>query len=261
MTLENNYPEANSIHGEHIKQESINKFSVRTMLCIRLVLFAIFQAIIALIFTVTGHLSAWDSSAGWWQITASLASLCSLAALQYFLHREGSTLKKLYHIEREYWKKDVLLVLGLAVLGVVIAMLPNPLLSTWLFGSPEGAVPLLFRPLPAWAAWLSVVAFPISIALSELPIYMGYALPRIEALTGSAWKGIAVAGFFLAAQHITLPLIFDGRFILYRFAMYLPLALFMAIVLRWKPRLLPYMMIIHGLMDLSAALYGLSMNL
>ena len=260
MTLENAGLKTNSIN-EHINQARISKFAVWTMLSIRLVLFAVFQALIALIYAVGGHASAWDASAAWWQITAALASLSSLAALQYFLQREGSSLKEFYRIERDYWKMDALLVLGLAFLGMVIAMLPNPLLSTWLFGSPEGAVPLLFKPLPAWAVWLSVVVFPISIALSELPIYMGYALPRIEALTGSAWKGVAVAGFFLAAQHITLPLLFYGRFILYRFVMYLPLALFMAIVLRWKPRLLPYMMIVHGLMDLSAALFGLSMNL
>ena len=260
MTLEDAGLKANSI-AERISRGKISKFSVWTMLFIRLVLFAVFQAMIALIYAVSGHASAWDASAAWWQITAALASLSSLAALQYFLQREGSSLKALYRIEREFWKRDVLTVLGLTVLALVIAMLPNPLLSTWLFGSPEGSVPLLFRPLPAWAVWLSVVVFPISIALSELPIYMGYALPRIEAFTGSAWKGVAVAGFFLAAQHITLPLLFDGRFILYRFAMYLPLALFMAIILRWKPRLLTYMMIIHGLMDLSAALFGLSMNL
>lgn len=244
---------------QHIQDGKITWTTILTMLFSRLILFAVFQALIALLYVVNGQSSAWESSAAWWQITAALASLCSLAALQYFLRREGLGLKDLYHIEREYWKKDALTVLGLMVLAMIIAMLPNPLLSSWLFGDPEGAVPLLFRPLPTWAVWLNLIVFPISIALSELPIYMGYALPRIEALSGSAWKGIAAAGLMLAAQHITLPLLFDGRFILYRFAMYLPLALFMAIVLRWKPRLLPYMMIIHGLMDLSAALYGLSM--
>jgi len=35
--------------------------------------------------------------------------------------------------------------------------------------------------------------------------------------------------------------------------MFFPLALMLGILLRWRPRLLPYLVIIHGLMDLGTA--------
>jgi len=40
--------------------------------------------------------------------------------------------------------------------------------------------------------------------------------------------------------------------------MYLPFAVFVGIVLHWRPRLLPYFVVIHVLMDISFALMLLS---
>jgi hypothetical protein len=36
--------------------------------------------------------------------------------------------------------------------------------------------------------------------------------------------------------------------------MMLPFAIFAAALLRWRPRLLPYMMVVHGLLDLTLPL-------
>jgi hypothetical protein len=48
--------------------------------------------------------------------------------------------------------------------------------------------------------------------------------------------------------------LFDLRFITWRGLMFLPFALLLGIVLQWRPRLLPYLAILHVLMDLSFAL-------
>jgi hypothetical protein len=55
----------------------------------------------------------------------------------------------------------------------------------------------------------------------------------------------------LGLQHIAVPLLFDARYILWRGLMFIPFAFFAAIVLHWRPRLLPYMVIAHVLMDMS----------
>jgi hypothetical protein len=49
-----------------------------------------------------------------------------------------------------------------------------------------------------------------------------------------------------------LPFIPDGRFFLWRLGMYLPFALFAGLLLKLRPGLLPYMIIVHGLLDISA---------
>jgi hypothetical protein len=63
-----------------------------------------------------------------------------------------------------------------------------------------------------------------------------------------------LTSFWLAAQHISLPFLPDIRFIIWRLAMFLPFAFMLAVILRWRIRLLPYLVIIHGLMDLSTGL-------
>jgi hypothetical protein len=55
-----------------------------------------------------------------------------------------------------------------------------------------------------------------------------------------------------------LPLVFDLRFMAWRSLMFLPFALLVAVVLHWRPRLLPYLAIVHVLMDLSFATMFLS---
>jgi hypothetical protein len=57
----------------------------------------------------------------------------------------------------------------------------------------------------------------------------------------------------LSLQHVTLPLVLDWRFVLWRALMFLPFALLLAVVLDRRPRLLPYLVIVHILLDAAAA--------
>jgi len=52
-------------------------------------------------------------------------------------------------------------------------------------------------------------------------------------------------------QHCFLPLILDGRFMLWRLARYLPFALFVGFLIKRRPGLLPYFAVVHALMDIS----------
>ena len=115
------------------------------------------------------------------------------------------------------------------------------------------ALDLLARPLPAWAAIVSFALFPLLQGLVELSTYILYALPRLEAQGVRPWLAVSLALFFLSAQHIFAPFIFEARFIIYRFVMFLPFAALVTLVLRWRPRLMPYMAVIHILMDVSIA--------
>jgi hypothetical protein len=55
-------------------------------------------------------------------------------------------------------------------------------------------------------------------------------------------------------QHLTAPLLFDARYLLWRALMFLPFAVWVGLVLRWRPRLLPYLAAVHVLMDFATAL-------
>ena len=109
----------------------------------------------------------------------------------------------------------------------------------------------MFRPLPTWALVVSLL-FPLTIGFAELPTYFAYAMPRLEAQLKNGWLACLIASFFLSAQHVFLPLILDGRFMLWRLLMYMPFALFAGLMLKLRPTLLPYFMIVHTLVDISA---------
>lgn len=223
------------------------------MLVIRSLLFLGCQSMIALFFWWGGSPEAWSNSAAWWPIAVVLTNLVCLGLLIRFYQQEGKNFWHIFRLRREFIKPDLLFLLGFLAVAVPLGYLPNVWSAQWLFGEPEVALDLLVRPLPAWAAIVSFALFPLLQGLVELPTYILYALPRLEAQGVRPWLAVSLTLFFLSAQHIFAPFIFEARFIIYRFVMFLPFAALVTLVLRWRPRLMPYMAVIHILMDVSIA--------
>lgn len=224
------------------------------MLMIRSLLFLLFQALIALTFIIKGSSEAWTTSAAWWPFAIILTNLVCLVLLIHFFRQEGKRFWDVFRVERQFIKNDLLFLLGFLVVAGPLCYLPNILGARGLFGDPQVALDMLVRPLPAWASVISVALFPLLQGLVEIPTYMLYALPRLEAQGLRPWMAVALASFFLSAQHMFAPFLPDGRFIIYRFVMFLPFAVLIALVMRARPRLMPYMAVIHALMDMSVAI-------
>ncbi len=224
------------------------------MLPARLLLFAFWQMVIALLLVFLGQSQAWKASAAWWPLTAVLANLVCIALLYTLYMHEGLRYWDIFRIQRQTLKKDLLILLGVLILAGPIAFLPNMLTASWLFGTQQEALDLFLQPLPLWGFIVVVIAFPVTIALAELPTYFAYCMPRLEEQTGRRLLAVLLPSLFLALQHCTLPLIWNGRFVTWRLLMFLPFALFIGFLLRWRPQLLPYLVVVHGLMDLAAVI-------
>jgi hypothetical protein len=225
------------------------------MLFSRTALFAFWQLLFALGFSLVGSRRPWEASVSWWLLSASLGNITNIGLLALLARREGLRLNQLFNFERSTWKWDVSLVIAATVLAAPLAYYPNPLLASILFGNPHAVIAMMFRPLPGWAIIGVAVIFPITIALSELPSYYGYVMPRLKTMSGSNWRVVVLVAVVHAFQHITLPLLLDARFMLWRFGMFLPFALFVACLINWRPSLLPYLMIVHGLVDSSLVVF------
>lgn len=176
----------------------------------RTALFVIWQAVIALILTLMGSASGWQEAAGWWPIVAFLTNVVSIFWLWSLFHAEGRRFLHIFQIKRETLKKDVVFLLAMLVISGPVAMGPNILLATWLFGDQQAALDLLLRPLPFWAVLFSIVLWPLTQSFAELPFYFGYLMPRLERQSGR-WTAVLASAFWLGAQHAALPLIFNGR--------------------------------------------------
>ena len=218
----------------------------------RTVLFAAAQLAIAAGLAVSGHSSPWAASAGWWPVSAFVANVVSIAWIAKIARAEGLSPRKLFHLDGSHLGRDLLVFVGVLLLAAPIAQLPNMGLATVLWGSPEAALRLFVQPIPRWAALIGLVLFPLTIAFAELPTYFAIARGRMQR---AGWKGpalVVVPALFLALQHVTLPLIFDARFLTWRLFMFVPFALFLGAVVHWRPRMLPWLMVGHGLIDVGA---------
>lgn len=220
----------------------------------RLVLFALFQGAAAVLLLLGGASGPWRASVAWWPVSATLANLVSLAYLRRLLESEGRRYRDLLRFEPGTVRLDVLTSLGLLAVGGVLAMAPNLGLAALLWGDPQVPMATFAQPLPLWGALVALVAFPITVALSELPTYYAYARPRLESAGLAPWLALGAAALFHGLQHAALPLVFDPAFTLWRTLMFLPFAHFVGGALRWRPRLLPYLMIAHALLDASVGL-------
>lgn len=220
------------------------------MLFSRTLLFAMFQIVIAGFLAFFGSTTPWEDSAAWWTISALCTNLVSITLLAWLFRKENRRYFDFTPASRQTMWKDLGIALLLMAALMPVAVLPNQWLANMLFGSGEAAFALIFRPLPLWVGIVSIL-FPLTIAFAELPTYFGYVMPRLEKQLGSGWLAWGLASLFLAFQHVTLPLILDWRFILWRFGMFIPLAFLMGLSLKLRPQLFPYLMAIHALLDMS----------
>jgi hypothetical protein len=223
------------------------------MLISRSVLFLLSQGLIALILMAAGTHSAWEEAGRYWTFIASFANFASLYLLVRVFNAEGKRYWDILRFSRAAWKTDLLWFIGFSMIGLPIAAAPREPLAAAIFGDPLTATNMLFRPIPMWAFVLSFI-FPLTIWFAELPTYFGFSMPRIETQLRNGLAAWLIASFFLAAQHMFLPTILDGGYLLWRFGMFLPFALFTGLVLKFRPSLLPYFVTIHALMDVTTVL-------
>lgn len=219
------------------------------MLVSRSLLFILFQCLFALIFMAAGNTSAWDEANRWWTFAVILTNVCSIYLLNRVFAAEGRRFLDILKFSRATWKSDLVWFVVLSTIGMPIAALPREPLAIAIFGDVATSTELMFRPIPMWAIVVSFL-LPLTIAFSELPTYFGYVMPRLK----NSWLAWILASFFLAAQHMFFPFVLNGGFMLWRLGMFVPFAFYTGLVLKFRPTLLPYFVIVHGLLDAGLVL-------
>lgn len=223
------------------------------MLFSRSILFILFQSMFALLFMAAGTRSAWDEANRWWTFAVILTNLCSIYFLNRLFHAEGKRFFDIFRFSRATWKSDLFWFIVLSSVGMPLAALPREPLAIAILGDVATSTELMFRPIPMWAILVSFL-LPLTITFSELPTYFAYVMPRLEKQLRNGWVAWMLASFFLAAQHMFFPFVLNGGFMLWRLAMFIPFAFFTGLVLKLRPTLLPYFVIVHGLLDVSLVL-------
>ena len=219
----------------------------------RMLLFIFFQALIALGFALTGSADAWQASAAWWPWTVTLGNMVCLYLLVNLFRGEGLNYWDLFRFDRKKIKNDLLVLVPALIITGPVAMMPSTWISTALFGDLMVAMRVFLSPLPPLGIFAAVVLFPVTQGMVELAFYFFYAMPRL-AKQVNPWAAYAIACLFLGIQHLAIPLVLDGRFITWRGLMFIPFAFFIGAVLKFRPSLLPYLAVVHVLMDMGTGL-------
>jgi membrane protease YdiL (CAAX protease family) len=106
------------------------------------------------------------------------------------------------------------------------------------------------------ASAYSVLVWPVLWAAAEEATYLGYTLPRLEALTGSTPASVALVSAVWALQHEALPLLPDGRYLVYRPLTALPVTFTTTLLYLLRGRRLPPLMVAHWASDAASALFA-----
>lgn len=223
------------------------------MLVSRISLFIGIQALFALGYLLAGSSVAWEDSANWWPFVVTVTNFICIALLVRLFRQEGERYRDIFYIKKENVKSDLLALVGITILIGLIGYFPNVWLGGLLFNDPQQTLDLLVRPLPMWAVIISMILFPLTQGLAEIPTYFSYVMPHFEEQGMRRWLAFSLPALFLGIQHCAIPLLFDIRFFTWRLLMYVPFAFLVGIILRWRPRMLPYLVMIHVLMDLAFA--------
>jgi hypothetical protein len=85
-----------------------------------------------------------------------------------------------------------------------------------------------------------------------MPLYFGYSLNKIEQITNNKALAICYPMFFYSLHHSFIPLLFDFKYMLFRFLSFLPLMMILSIIYYKKKQLTP-LMIGHAVLDLATA--------
>ncbi len=218
----------------------------------RPLLFLTIQSLISL-FLFAMHRPAPMHLAGqWWSVYGTLVDLGCLVGLRFFTRREGIRLRDLIGPIRLHHGRDLFIGLGIFLLICPLFLGGGILAQRLLYGSLDKARSVYLtqlHSLPIWAFIYSLIVWWVISSTTEEVTFQGYALTRLQALTGRTWIAAVVVGLLWAAQHSVLPFVADWKYLLFRLFAFIPGVLVLMLIYLRTRRLAP-LIVAHWLMDI-----------
>lgn len=238
----------------HLVNHRLSWTSPLLVVVARTVFILLAQAFAALIFFLRGSRAPWLAAAPWWTVYANLVDIGCLALLWKFTRAEGITIRDLIGPVRLRYGRDIFLGILAFLCIFPCFVVGGTLAAHWVYGTYQVSVypGIMFgRVLPVWASLFSRFIWWIVWSPTEEITYNGYALPRLQALTGRTWLAVAIVAFCWTIQHPFFPFIADARLFLWRFLGFLPGIIVLCLLYLRLRRLAP-LILAHWSMDIIA---------
>jgi hypothetical protein len=222
------------------------KTKLAFFLMIRITLMLIFQFITYLI--LFNKTQPFKMSGMYWATHITLVNLILLVIMIILFKRNDS---KYFSFFNSVNNKNTIYFLKILIPLVITAMVPNIILSIWLYQDPQIGTTFLLGEIPLVFMIINLTIFPLLQGLVEIPFYFAFIMPKLKKITVRKVVTIGLPVFFLSIQHAFMPFRFDLTYSVYRSIMFFPFALFIGILIYKKPTMLPYLVILHILMNAS----------
>lgn len=220
------------------------------MVLARTVFALLAQGLVALVFVVQRHPSPGRAAGAWWTVYGTLVDIGCLVLLFWLTRRERIHLVDLVGFSRNTLLGDVLVGAGLFVILFPVVVGGGSLLASLLvYGTTRPNLPpgVFDRSLPLWGVLYSRMIWWVIWSFTEQVTYQGYALPRLQVLTGRSCPAVLWVAFGWALQHCFLPFSPEWKEMLFRFLIFVPLVIVMPILYLRLRRLVPFVIAQWGM--------------
>ncbi|HET7144983.1 MAG TPA: CPBP family glutamic-type intramembrane protease [Anaerolineales bacterium] len=231
---------------------SLSWWPVIFFLPARLVFAFISQSLTAALFAFRGSTNAWQDATAWWPVYSTITDLLCLFALVWLMRREKMKINDLIGAKG----KDILKQLAWTP-AYLLAVAPTSILASIITQAFYGtALPPMITVvnLSPIGELYSLIIWPIIWVITEELVYLGYLLPRIEALSGKTWVAVLVVIFFWGIQHLAMPFILNEKYLVSRIlAAIAAISSFPIVFVLGRRRLVP-LIGVHYIADLATAI-------
>lgn len=188
-----------------------------------------------------------DAISHWWSLVASVVNVITILLLVLLARKQGSNYWKLINYEKGKTTAKQVIVMSVVIL--IVGMIGMYLAGYVCHGVIPYAAPMMIAPIPLWLAIANVFVLPITTAFAEDGLYLGCGVNQIK----NKFLAIVVPALFFALQHSFIPVLFDARYVVYRFLSFLPLTLILCWVYYKKRNPLP-IMVGHAIIDVATVM-------
>ena len=245
-------PNSPSVIKHRYLEQALAWWPVVLFLPARLVFAFLAQGLTAALFLVLGAEGPWQEAAAWWPVYSTITDVLCLASLTLLTQRERIRIRDLFGVSNWGSAARELLWTPLFFLAVAPGALAANLITSAFYGSQLPPMISIVSLPPAGIAYAMIV-WPILWVVTEELVYLGFLLPRLEALTGRTWIAASLVITFWGMQHLAIPLLPDTTYLVSRVAAALAaISLFPIAFVLFHRRLVP-LIAVHYIADLATA--------